>query len=131
MRALVVEDEADSRDLLVASLTRYGAEVIAVSSCAEALEQLESAGARDIHVLVSDIGMPQHDGYELMRRVRALEEHRAGVIPAIAVTGYATEDDRGRALAAGFQGHVAKPIDPASVVVAVRRAMQDVSRRNA
>jgi signal transduction histidine kinase/CheY-like chemotaxis protein len=127
--ALVVEDEDDSRELLVAALVRYGAEVVAVSSCIEALERLEAAGERPIDVLVSDIGMPRHDGYELMHRLRALEQQRSGHVPAVAVTGYATESDRNRALAAGYADHVPKPIDPMSVAVAIKRAIQNASVR--
>lgn len=124
--ALVVDDEADSRELLVAALARYGADVVEASSCDEALARLECAREKPIDVLVSDIGMPQLDGYELMRRVRALERDSRR-IPAVAVTGYATEADRERALASGYNTHVAKPIEPVSVAAAVRRALQEKS----
>jgi signal transduction histidine kinase/CheY-like chemotaxis protein len=124
--ALVVDDEADSRELLVAALARYGADVVSASSCDEALARLASVGETPIDVLVSDIGMPQLDGYELMRRVRALE-HDGRRIPAVAVTGYATESDRERVLAAGYNTHVAKPIRPVTVATAVRRALQEKS----
>jgi signal transduction histidine kinase/ActR/RegA family two-component response regulator len=124
--ALVVEDDADSRELLVASLTRYGAQVVAVATMAGALERLQSTSERKIDVLVSDIGLPQHDGYELMRRLNALEPH-IGHVPAVAVTGYATDTDRARALAVGYCCHVAKPIDPSSVATAVKRAIEESS----
>ena len=124
--ALVVEDEADSRELLVASLARYGAEVVAVASMAAALDRLQSTSERKVDVLVSDIGLPQHDGYELMRCVKALEPH-IGRVPAVAVTGYATETDRARVLAVGYCCHVAKPIDPPAVAAAVKRAIEESS----
>jgi signal transduction histidine kinase/ActR/RegA family two-component response regulator len=122
---LVVEDEKDSRDLLVAALAGVGADVVAVSSCSAALELLAASGDRRFDVLVSDIGMPEQDGYELMRRVRALHPASAGRIPAVAVTGYANADDRQRALAAGYQVHVPKPIDPMTFVSAVQRAVHE------
>jgi CheY-like chemotaxis protein len=124
LRVLVVEDEADSRDLLVETLTRCGAEAIAVSSCDEALAILrQMAVTRTLpHVILSDLGMPRDDGFALIRRIRSLQAEEGGGIPAVAVTGYANPDDRQRALAAGFQGHLAKPIDPVTVAHAVRRA---------
>lgn len=121
---LVVEDEKDSRDLLVAALAGVGADVVAVSSCAAALELLAGAGERRFDVLVSDIGMPEEDGYELMRQVRQLDPASAGGIPAVAVTGYANAEDRQRALAAGYQVHIPKPIDPMTFVSAVQQAVR-------
>jgi CheY-like chemotaxis protein len=123
--ALVVEDEKDSRDLLLAVLTKCGAEVRAVSSCAAALEVLAGTTTeRPFDVLVSDIGMPRHDGYALIRNVRALEHDHVRRIPAIAVTAYATAEDRSRALAAGYQGHIPKPIDPVTVASEIKRAIE-------
>jgi CheY-like chemotaxis protein len=90
---------------------------------AAALERLQSTSEPKIDVLVSDIGLPQHDGYELMRRLNALEPH-IGHVPAVAVTGYATDTDRARALAVGYCCHVAKPIDPSAVARAVKRAIE-------
>jgi signal transduction histidine kinase/ActR/RegA family two-component response regulator len=122
IRALVVEDEEDGRELLTAALARYGAEVVAVASAAEALEQLAGSAQR-FHVLLSDIGLPQHDGYDLMRQIRVLQLAGAPIVPAIAVTGYATDIDRGRVFAAGYLEHISKPIDPAVVAAVVRRAV--------
>jgi signal transduction histidine kinase/ActR/RegA family two-component response regulator len=126
LRVLVVEDEADSRDLLVETLTRAGAEAIAVSSCDEALGVLrQMAAVKGLpHVILSDLGMPREDGFALMRKLRTLPAHEGGAIPAVAVTGYANPDDRQRALAAGFHTHLAKPIDPVAVANAVMRAIR-------
>jgi signal transduction histidine kinase/ActR/RegA family two-component response regulator len=125
--ALVVEDERESRDMLMAALTRFGAEVEAVATCEAALELLAGSRAKPFDVLVSDIGMPLRDGYELIREVRALEQDHIRCIPAIAVTGYVTPGDRSRALAAGYQGHLPKPIDPIAVASEIRRAIQDAA----
>ncbi len=109
VRLLVVEDEPDTLDLLKIVLSRYGAEVTTAGSAAEALDAL---GRAKPDVIVSDIGMPEVDGYELLRRVRALGAEEGGEVPAIALTAYAREEDRARALDAGFQEHVPKPIEP-------------------
>ena len=90
-----------------------GAEVSTASSAAEALELLGREGA---DVLVSDVGMPVEDGYSLVGRIRA---QAAGLIPAVALTAYASEEDRLRALAAGFDAHVAKPVEPAELVAVI------------
>ena len=76
-------------------------------------------------VILSDLGMPREDGYDLIRKLRELEPEQGGRIPAVAVTGYANADDRQRALAAGYHGHVAKPIDPVIVITAVARAARE------
>jgi CheY-like chemotaxis protein len=110
---LVVEDEEDTRELLITALEQCGAEVIAVSSAAEALERLDE---RPPDVLVSDLAMPGEDGYALIRKVRARPAERGGRVPAAALTAYARAEDRVRSLAAGFQMHVPKPIDPADLV---------------
>ncbi|HEY0406028.1 MAG TPA: ATP-binding protein, partial [Pyrinomonadaceae bacterium] len=116
LRVLVVDDEADSLDFLNASLVGCGAEVCAVTSAAEAL-----AALAEFHpdVLISDIGMPHEDGYTLMRKVRALSPEQGGMIPAAAVTAYARAEDRMRALLAGFQSHIAKPVAPTELVAVV------------
>lgn len=105
LRVLVVDDEADARDLLRRLLTERGCEVTIANSAEDALTVL-AAGPCD--VLLTDIGMPGTDGYELLRRVRALHSSRK----AIAVTAFARPADRDRALAAGFDGHLAKPVNP-------------------
>lgn len=116
IRVLVVDDEADARELLLLILKQYGAEAVQASSAHEALAQLQQ-GTFD--VLVSDIGMPGEDGYVLIRQVRALEDIMRSGIPALALTAYARVEDRRRALGAGFQMHIAKPMDPNSVVAAI------------
>jgi signal transduction histidine kinase/CheY-like chemotaxis protein len=123
LRVLVVEDEADSRELFAKVLTTCGADVTTAASCEEALAFIrESAVQNRPDVILSDLGMPRDDGFDLIRKVRALAPEEGGRIPAIAVTGYANPEDRQRALAAGFQTHLAKPIDPVSVAVAIAGA---------
>jgi signal transduction histidine kinase len=114
LQVLVVDDEPDARELLKRVLSDCGAEVLVASSAAEALELIRG---RPLHVLVSDIGMPEVDGYELLRRVRAQEG--SGRLPAIALTAFARSEDRTRALRAGFLVHVSKPVEPAELVATV------------
>jgi CheY-like chemotaxis protein len=104
---------ADARELLALVLGRAGAEVERAASAADALELLEQA---EVDVLVSDIGMPAEDGYALIGRVRNMADGRAPCPPAVALMAYASEEDRRRALAAGFDAHVAKPVEPAELV---------------
>jgi signal transduction histidine kinase/CheY-like chemotaxis protein len=113
LRILVVDDETDSRDLVAAILTRCGSEVKCCETAAEAIKTLR---AWKPDLLVSDIGMPHEDGYSLIRKLRKLRLKLAREIPAVALTAYATDDDRERALSAGFQMHVAKPIEPKELV---------------
>jgi PAS domain S-box-containing protein len=112
LKILVVDDEPDTRELLKVGLGRCGAEVTAASSAAEALESIEKS-APDL--LISDIGMPDEDGYELMRRVRGLPAEAGGRVPAIALTAYARVEDRMHALRAGYQMHVPKPVELAEL----------------
>jgi len=116
LRVLVVDDEADVRQWITAVLEECGAKVSTFSSTRQALEALE-----ELHpdVLVSDIGMPDEDGYTLMRKVREIEAERGGRIPAVALTGYARVEDYKEALAAGFQLHVAKPVRAAELIAVV------------
>ncbi|HZI20839.1 MAG TPA: PAS domain S-box protein [Pyrinomonadaceae bacterium] len=116
LRVLVVDDEPDTRELLAAVLKGRGAVVTLAASAGEALKALERETP---HVLVSDIGMPGEDGYELIRRVRLLPPERGGNIPAAALTAYAREDDRIRALLTGFQIHIPKPVNPAELAAVV------------
>jgi CheY-like chemotaxis protein len=109
---LVVDDEADARDLLQRLLQDAGASVRTAGSAAEALAQLRAVQP---DVLVSDIGMPEVDGYQLMQLVRALPPQSGGRVPAIALTAFARDEDRARALAAGFDAHLAKPLEPGEV----------------
>lgn len=116
IRVLAVDDELDTRELLTALLTQYGAEVLTVASVAEVLTSLKSFQP---DVLVSDIGMPEVDGYTLIQQIRALPPEQGGQLPAIAVTAYATEDDRQRAIASGYQQHLIKPLEPELLAEAI------------
>jgi CheY-like chemotaxis protein len=109
VRVLVVDDEAEARLLLATILTQNGAEARTAGSMLEAISSLDT-WAPD--VLVSDIGMPNGDGYDLIRRVRQLNAATRRWLPAVALTAYAHTEDRMRALAAGFQMHVTKPVEP-------------------
>ncbi len=115
VRALVVDDEPGARELLAATLEQYGVLVRDADSTAAALAELESQfgdeASTPFDILISDIGMPDADGYELIRRVRAHADGRVSRIRAIALTAYARTEDRMRALRAGFQMHVPKPVD--------------------
>ncbi len=116
LRILVVDDEADARTLARRVLEERGAEVVTVCSAAEALAVIQQDPG--VSVLVSDIGMPEHDGYDLITRLRALPG-RAGRVPAIALTALARDEDRKRALQAGYQVHISKPVDPAELVAVI------------
>ncbi len=113
---LLVEDDADSRVLLATMLEQRGARVLPAASVREALDVL---GRQRPDVLVSDIGMPEEDGYDLIAAVRALPPDRGGLIPAVAVTALARGEDAARALRAGYQIHLAKPVEPDRLVEAV------------
>ena len=116
LQVLVVDDDDDSRFYISTVLEGDGASVTVVPSAAEAMEVLPQLQP---HVLVCDIGMPGEDGYTLIRKVRALTADRGGNVPAVALTAYANSEDRARALEAGFQTHVAKPVDPGELVAVV------------
>ena len=113
VHVLLVEDDDDSRKLLGTMLKRYGAKVTSTKSAAEALDVFENEVP---DVIISDIGMPDQDGYELIRKVRALPVEKGGKIPAIALTGYASRKDRERALTSGYHQHVAKPIEQVDLI---------------
>ncbi|NEQ20239.1 MAG: GAF domain-containing protein [Microcoleus sp. SIO2G3] len=113
LRILVVDDEVDVQELLVAILSEYGAQVSVAASAAAALTLLDQFKP---DVLISDIGMPVVDGYMLMRQVRQLPPQQGGLIQAIALTAYAGELNQQQALDAGFQRHVTKPIEPDELV---------------
>ncbi|HEY9749411.1 MAG TPA: ATP-binding protein, partial [Allocoleopsis sp.] len=116
LKALVVDDEADMRELVAVILSQAGAEVSVATSAATALSILDQFQP---DVLICDIGMPAVDGYVLLRHIRQRHLDQGGQIPAIALTAYASEVDRQEAIAAGFQLHLAKPIDPAELIAAV------------
>ena len=113
LRILVVDDEDDARTLARRVLEERGAQVITVSSAAEAMASVGDNNPPN--VLVSDIGMPEQDGYDLIKQMRALPGD-AGRVPAVALTALARAEDRKRALSAGYQKHVSKPVDPAELV---------------
>jgi signal transduction histidine kinase/CheY-like chemotaxis protein len=109
LTVLLVEDEVDSRELIGLVLERSGARVLAAGSAADAMEMIE---LHNPDVMISDIGMPGEDGYSLIRRVRSREATHGGHLPAAALTAYAKREDRDAALAAGYQEHMPKPIEP-------------------
>jgi signal transduction histidine kinase/ActR/RegA family two-component response regulator len=116
VRVLVVDDERDTRNLISTVIAQSGAEVTTCANAGEALEKLKTWRP---HILMSDIGMPGEDGFALIKRVRALPPERGGRTPAAALTAYARDDDRGRALAAGYQLHIAKPFSPRELIAAL------------
>ena len=128
VQVLLVDDQDDGRTLTSLVLTEAGASVTAVSSAGEALEWLEEQRP---DVLVTDIALPGEDGYALVSQIRRRETEHGGFLPTIALTGFARAEDRTRSLAAGFQAHVSKPLDPAELTAAiaavVRRPASDDS----
>jgi len=116
LKVLVVDDEADTRELIGEVLKECGSEVITTRSAAEALVALEQHRP---DILISDLGMPDEDGYSLIEKIRALPSERGGDIPAAALTAYARAEDRMRVLRSGFQFHLPKPVDSAELVTVV------------
>ncbi|HZG39184.1 MAG TPA: ATP-binding protein [Nodosilinea sp.] len=116
VRVLTVDDDPDARELLAVMLTQYGAAVTAAASVAEALAVLETYRP---DVLISDIGMPDMDGYTFIKQVRALPAEQGGRVPAIALTAYTRKADQQQALASGFQRHLSKPLEVEPLVKAV------------
>jgi len=126
VRLIVVDDEDEARECLALALRQYGAVVTAVGSVAAALEAIERSVP---DALVSDIGMPGEDGYSLIRKVRARAPERGGHIPAAALTAYARSEDRSRALAAGFDAHVPKPVETLDLANAVKNLLRKSAAR--
>jgi CheY-like chemotaxis protein len=116
---LVVEDHEDSRTLLATVLAMNGAQVIAVASVVEALDAFERT---TFDVVISDINMPDLDGFDLIERLRVRSPDEGGAVPAIAVTALDGDDDRRRLLAAGFQYHLAKPVEAVRLLELLLRA---------
>jgi CheY-like chemotaxis protein len=116
VRVMVVEDEPDARELICRVLEHRNANVYCAGSAEEALNAMQDFQP---DVLVSDIGMPEKDGYELIREVRSRSADRGGATPAIALTAFARTEDRTRALLAGYQMHVSKPVEPAELIASV------------
>ncbi len=121
LRVLVVDDEADARDLLSEVLSEAGAEIRTAESAAEGFRLLEKFNP---HVLVSDIGMPNEDGYSFMRRVRGLDPSGSGGVPSIALTAYTRGEDKTKALSSGFTTHIGKPVSPDALLAAVSNLAQ-------
>lgn len=118
VKVLVVDDEPDALELMRRILAERGAEVTTAASAVEALAAIIRERP---DVLVSDIGMPDVDGYELIRRVRGLDLQRGGAVPAVALTAYVRPEDAGQALAAGYQAHLPKPSDPSRLIATIAR----------
>jgi PAS domain S-box-containing protein len=116
VRVLLVEDDPDNRDVLRTLLEQHRA---IVSATASAQEALDAMAALRPSIIVSDIGLPEMDGYEFIRRIRQLDPAEGGRIPAIALTAHASADDRMKALRAGYQAHVAKPVEPSELVASI------------
>ncbi|AUB39750.1 DNA-binding response regulator, OmpR family, containings REC and winged-helix [Nostoc flagelliforme CCNUN1] len=124
IRLLIVDDDEDIRDFLGFVLEQAGAEVCIVTSAIEALQAVEQSPP---DILLSDIGMPEMDGYMLIRQIRAMPPEQGGQILALALSAYAGEVNRQQALAAGFQQHVAKPIDPDTLIAVI---LDIIAKRN-
>jgi PAS domain S-box-containing protein len=116
LRILLIDDETDALDLISVELAQYGAKITSTSNAEDALKALESS---EYDLLISDIGMPNVDGYELIRKIRAQENSRHQRIPAVALTAYARVQDRMRAIMAGFNTHVAKPVEASELITVV------------
>ncbi|MDX6711002.1 MAG: hypothetical protein QOH96_2018 [Blastocatellia bacterium] len=114
---LVVDDEIDAREMICTILEGYGSQVCVCGSVAEAMKALDTFRP---NVILSDIGMPAEDGYSFIKRLRDAKDTEYGEVPAIALTAYAAHEDRVRSLAAGFQMHINKPLEPAELVSAIR-----------
>ncbi len=117
---LLVEDNDDSREMLKVLFDQFKLQITAVASVAEAMKILEKTRP---DILISDIGMPDEDGYDLIRKVRALSPEKGGNVPAIALTGYASDQDRDLALKAGYQEHLSKPIDVDELIKLINNIM--------
>ena len=118
---LIVDDEPDGRALIARILEERGARATCASNAPEALDALAS---ERFDILLSDVGMPDMDGYELIRRVRVLDASRAGPIPAIAITAYARPEDRQRSLLAGFHMHLSKPVEARELIASIAGLLQ-------
>ncbi|MDB5107381.1 MAG: two-component hybrid sensor and regulator, partial [Candidatus Binatus sp.] len=121
LRILIVEDEPDAREIVAAILSHAGAEVATAATAQEAIDLIDQ---RPPDVLVSDIGMPGEDGYQLMRKVRSRSAEQGGQIPAIALTALARAEDRMKVLSAGYQMHVPKPVEPIELATVIASLMK-------
>ncbi len=125
LRVLLVDDDPDTRFFLSTALTQWGAKAIEASSVNEAMKALAKWKP---DVLISDIGMPEEDGYSLIRKVRSLSAEQGGLIPAAALTAYARTEDRTRSLLEGFQIHVSKPVEPNELAAVIATLAGRVNR---
>jgi PAS domain S-box-containing protein len=116
LRVLLVDDDSDSRDFVNRILSEHGIHVTQAASGPAALEAVQS---QPVDLLISDIGMPQMDGYELLRRVRALPPERGGNVIALALTAFARPEDRTRTTTSGYSTHIAKPLEPSRLISAI------------
>ena len=116
LRILIVEDDSDTRALLRTVLEGHGADVVTVNSSAAGLVEIER---QKPDVILSDIGMKGENGYQFIKRIRKLSREKGGHIPAIALTAYAAPTDRRKALLAGFQTHLPKPIEPDDLLAVI------------
>jgi CheY-like chemotaxis protein len=116
LHILVVDDEEDGRMLVTTVLEKCGAQTTAVNSASAAFEALQT---ERFDILISDIGMPDEDGYSLIRKIRRLTSEKGGQIPAAALTAYARVEDRMKVLRAGFQIHLPKPVEPAELIAVI------------
>jgi CheY-like chemotaxis protein len=121
VRVLAVDDTPDTREILGFILKKAGAEVRLASSVKDALELLQGWQA---DLVIADIGMPEEDGYALIRQVRALKPENGGLVPALALTGYASRQDQVQSIAAGFQAHLAKPVEPKELIAQVANMVE-------
>ena len=119
---MVVDDDAGIRDIVALTLAKCGASVTVASSVQDALNLLPNLSP---DVVVSDLAMPDMDGYEFIRRFRALSDGKGADVPAIALTAFGSLQDRDRALKAGFDRHLAKPIDPAELVRTIVKTREE------
>jgi CheY-like chemotaxis protein len=120
IRVLLVDDNADIRDMVSAVLQKDGAQTLCAGSAKEALKAFDEYRP---HVVISDLDMPEVDGYTLVQKLR---ERAAWQVPALVLSAYATPEDRGRSKEAGFQGHLGKPLDPELL----REAVRTLARRD-
>jgi CheY-like chemotaxis protein len=127
VHVLVVDDEPDAVRLLTEILESIGARVTMATSGAAALEKITTALP---DVLVADLGMPLMDGFELIRRIRAIDNRRVRDVPAAALTAYARSEDRVRTLQAGFEMHLPKPVDPLELASAIKALARRGSRED-
>jgi PAS domain S-box-containing protein len=122
LTVVIVDDDDDARELMATVLEGYGAEV---TSCHDAASAFDEVCKKSPHMLLSDIGMPGENGYDLIRRIRALPAEQGGRVIAVALTGFARSEDGAEAISAGFQLHLAKPIDPAHLLATLHKLIAD------